>query len=155
MRRLVTSLVLILSLGFAASTLAREIEDGKLLIYPEKGNKYKVGDFMGDKVSFYGYVGDKWETAHDKGKDLVGLLLKKGENATAEQKHIVYVTARQMKMDAFIEIDGKEQKIEEAPPAPPPAPAPAVQPAPAAAPAPTAQPAAAGQPAPVADPTQH
>ena len=169
MRRLVTSLILILGLGFVASTLAREIEDGKLLIYPTKDGKYKVGDFMGDKVSFYGYVGDKWQTAHDNGKDLVGLLLKKGENATAEQKHIVYVTARQMKMDAFVEIDGKEQKIEEAPP---PAPTPPVQPAPDGqpvpvgqpapeaqpvpaeqpAPAPSAQPAPAGQPAPTAQP---
>ncbi|HEY8010200.1 MAG TPA: hypothetical protein VIE67_04315 [Rudaea sp.] len=153
MRRLVTSLILILSLGFAASTMAREIEDGKLLVYPTKDGKYKVGDFMGDKVSFYGYVGDKWQTAHDKGKDLVGLLLKKGENATAEQKHIVYVTARQMKMDAFVEIDGKEQKIEEAPP---PAPTPPVQPAPEGQPAPVApegQPVPAGQPAP-ASPAQ-
>jgi hypothetical protein len=146
-------LILILSLGFAASTMAREIEDGKLLVYPTKDGKYKVGDFMGDKVSFYGYVGDKWQTAHDKGKDLVGLLLKKGENATAEQKHIVYVTARQMKMDAFVEIDGKEQKIEEAPP---PAPTPPVQPAPEGQPAPVApegQPVPAGQPAP-ASPAQ-
>ncbi len=151
MRRLATSLILILSLGFVASTTAREIEDGKLLVYPAKDGKYKVGDFMGDKVSFYGYVGDKWQTAHDNGKDLAGLLLKKGENATAEQKHIVYVTARQMKMDAFVEIDGKEQKIEEAPPpapAPPVQPAPEGQPVPAGQPVPEAQPVPAGQPAP-------
>ncbi|MGH8124214.1 MAG: hypothetical protein ACREPT_15765 [Rudaea sp.] len=149
MRRLVTCLILILSLGFVASTAAREIEDGKLLIYPAKDGRYRVGDFMGDKVSFYGYVGDKWQTAHDNGKDLVGLLLKKGENATAEQKHIVYVTAKQMKIDAFIEIDGKEQKIEEAAPAPIAQPAPVAQPAPAVAAMPAAQ------PAPAADPTQH
>ena len=170
MRRLVTSLILILSLGFVVSTMAREIEDGKLLVYPTKDGKYKVGDFMGDKVSFYGYVGDKWQTAHDKGKDLVGLLLKKGENATAEQKHIVYVTARQMKMDAFVEIDGKEKKIEGAPPAAPAQPAqpapegqstpltPVGQPAPAspAQPAPDApvgQPVPAGQPAPAGQST--
>ncbi len=140
MRRFIASLIVVTSLGLAAgNAIARDVEDGKLIVRVTKDGHYQVGDFQGDKVGFYGVVGDKWQTAHDKGKDIVGLLLKKGENATAEQKHIVYVTARQLKIDAFVEIDGKEQKIEEAAPAP----APAAQPAPAAAAAPAAQPEAA------------
>ena len=144
MRRLITILVVILSLGFAGASIARDIEDGKLVVYPMKDNHYRVSDFQGDKVSFYGAVGDWYDRKH-----ITGLLLKKGENATAEQKHIVFVTARQLKIDAFIEIDGKEQRIEEAAPAPAPVAAPAAPSTPdAAAPAPAAD---AAVPAPAAD----
>jgi hypothetical protein len=132
MRRALTILLTVLGLAFAATTLARDIEDGKLVVYPAKDGKYKIGDFQGDKVGFYGVVGDWWERKH-----ITGILMKKGENASAEQKHVVYVTAKQLKIDAFVEIDGKEQKIVEADPTPPPPPA--------APPAPAAQP----------DPNQH
>ena len=118
MRRLITVLAATLSLGIAGSGFARDIEDGKLLVYVTKEGKYKVGDFQGDKVGFYGVVGDWWERKH-----ITGLLLKKGEKASDEQKHIVYVTAKQLKITPYVEIDGKEQEIVEA------APAPAAQPA--------------------------
>jgi hypothetical protein len=134
MRFITKALVMALSLGAAGAALARDIEDNKLLVYPMKDGKYKVTDVIGDKVTFYGVAAEVWERKH-----VAGLLLKKGENATAEQKHIVYVTAKQLKIDAFIEIDGKEQPLVEAAPAPAPQAAPAAdaaaQPAPAAAPA--------------------
>jgi len=138
MRRLITTAIISLGLVTAGTALAREIEDGKLLVFPQKDGKYKAGDVIGDKVTFYGYAGDVWERKH-----ITGLLLKKGQEASAEQKHVVYVTAKQLKIDAFIEIDGKEQPlVEAAPPAP----------APAAAPAPTADAAAAAAPAPAPPP---
>jgi hypothetical protein len=144
MRRLITFLVAILSFGMAGTSLARDIEDGKLLVYVTKDGKYKIGDFQGDKVGFYGVVGDWWERKH-----ITGILLKKGEKATDEQKHIVYVTAKQLKITPYVEIDGKEQEIVEAAPAP--------VAAPAAAPAAEAAPAAATAPAPAAaaDPNKH
>jgi hypothetical protein len=137
MRRLITTAIISLGLVTAGTALAREIEDGKLLVYAQKDGKYKAGDVIGDKVTFYGYAGDVWERKH-----ITGLLLKKGQDASAEQKHVVYVTARQLKIDAFIEIDGKEQPLVEAAPAPAPQPAPVAAAAPAADPA-AAQPAAA------------
>lgn len=139
MRFVTKALVVALSLGAAGAALARDIEDNKLLVYPMKDGKYKVTDVIGDKVTFYGVAAEVWERKH-----VAGILLKKGENATAEQKHIVYVTAKQLKIDAFIEIDGKEQPLVEAAPAPAPPAAPtadaAAQPAPAAAPAPATDP---------------
>lgn len=145
MRRSITILATaLMSFGIVGTSLARDIEDGKLLVYVTKEGKYKVGDFQGDKVGFYGVVGDWWERKH-----ITGVLLKKGENATDEQKHIVYVTAKQLKITPYIEIDGKEQEIVEAAPAPAPAPAAA----PTAAPAPAAAPAA--EAAPAADPNKH
>lgn len=164
MRRLIATTIACFGLGIAGMAAARDIEDGKLLVYPQKDGKYKVTDVIGDKVTFYGVAAEVWERKH-----VTGLLLKKGENATAEQKHIVYVTAKQLKIDAFIELDGKEQPIVEAAPAPAPAvapapaadaaaqPAPAVAPAAAPAPAEAAAPAAAPAPAPApaADPNKH
>ena len=144
MRRFITILIAVLSFGIAGTSFARDIEDGKLLVYVTKDGKYKIGDFQGDKVGFYGVVGDWWERKH-----ITGILLKKGEKATDEQKHIVYVTAKQLKITPYVEIDGKEQEIVEA------APAPAAQPAPAAAPAPAATPTAEAAPAPQADPNKH
>lgn len=141
MRRLITTFIIGLGFVLAGTALAREIEDGKLLVYPQKDGKYKAGDVIGDKVTFYGYAGDVWERKH-----ITGLLLKKGEDATDEQKHIVYVTAKQLKIDAFIELSGHEQPLVEAAPAPAPSPAPA--PVAAAAPAPAADPAAAPAAAP-------
>jgi len=138
MRRFTTIMVAALSLGIAGTSIARDIEDGKLLVYVTKDGKYKIGDFQGDKVGFYGVVGDWWERKH-----ITGILLKKGEKATDEQKHIVYVTAKQLKITPYVEIDGKEQEIVEA------APAPAAQPAAAPAAAPVAAPAAE------ADPNKH
>lgn len=140
MRRIIYGLFVVLSVGAAGAALARDIEDNKLLVYPQKDGKYKVTDVIGDKVTFYGVAAEVWERKH-----VTGLLLKKGESATAEQKHVVYVTAKNLKIDAFIEMDGHEQPLVEAAPAPaaaPPAPAAdaAAQPAPAAAPAPAADP---------------
>ncbi len=142
MRRIIHSLVVVLGIGAAGAALARDIEDNKLLVYPQKDGKYKVTDVIGDKVTFYGVAAEVWERKH-----VTGILLKKGENATAEQKHSVYVTAKQLKIDAFIEIDGHEQPLVEAAP---PAPAPAVAPQPAA-PADAAAPTAAAPAAPAAD----
>jgi hypothetical protein len=146
MRFVTKALVVALSLSAAGAAIARDIEDNKLLVYPMKDGKYKVTDVIGDKVTFYGVAAEVWERKH-----VTGILLKKGENATAEQKHSVYVTARQLKIDAFIEIDGKEQPLVEAAPAPAPAPAPQAAPAADAA----AQPAPAAAPAPAADPNKH
>jgi hypothetical protein len=143
MRFATKALIVALSLGAAGAAFARDIEDNKLLVFPMKDGKYKVTDVIGDKVTFYGVAAEVWERKH-----VSGLLLKKGETATAEQKHSVYVTAKQLKIDAFIEIDGKEQPLVEAAPAPAPAPA-----APAADAA--AQPAPAAAPAPAADPNKH
>jgi len=146
MRRIIKSLIVVLSISAAGAALARDIEDNKLLVYPQKDGKYRVTDVIGDKVTFYGVAAEVWERKH-----VTGILLKRGENATAEQKHSVFVTARQLKIDAFIEIDGKEQPLVEAAPAPAPAPAPVAVPQPAADA--TAQPAPA--PTPAADPNKH
>ena len=61
MRRLITTFIIGLGFVTAVTALAREIEDGKLLVYPQKDGKYKAGDVIGDKVTFYGYAGDVWE----------------------------------------------------------------------------------------------
>jgi hypothetical protein len=138
MRRSIIVLTALLSLGLAATGFARDIQDGKLIIKITKDGKYQVGDsVMVDKVGMYGAVGGFYQDGKDKGKPLQGILLKKAEKATDEQKHMIYVTAKSMAMPLYLDLDGKEQTYTEPEPAP----------------APVANPAALAEPQ--ADPNKH
>jgi hypothetical protein len=146
MRRTITVLAVALSLAFAGAGFARDIEDGKLIIKVTKDGKYEVGSVTVDKVGMYGAVGSFYEDGKDKNKPLQGLLLKRAEKATDEEKHMIYVTGKRMSLPVYMDMDGKEQLYTE------PEPAPAAQPAAAA---PAAAPAPAAEPAPQADPNKH
>jgi len=100
----------------ASASYARDpINDGKLQIKPVKDNQFEVGEYRFGKAEFFGYVGDLKDS-----KKITGLLLKQGEKATAEQKHVIFITAQTQQIDAFIEMDGKAAPlIEEAAPAAP------------------------------------
>jgi len=102
MRKLIlAAAVAALALGGAAQ--ARDVQDGKLQVKPAKENKYIVDNSKLGKAEFFGVVGDYVET-----KKITGITLRDGANATDEQKHIVSITAKTQKIDAFVEIDGKE-----------------------------------------------
>ena len=102
--------------SLAGASYARDaINDGKLQIKPIKDNQFEVGEYRFGKAEFFGYVGDLKDS-----KKITGLLLKQGEKATAEQKHVVFITAQTQQIEAFIEMDGKATPlIEEAAPAAP------------------------------------
>ena len=148
MRRTLFALTVALGLIAAGSVHARDIEDGKLIIKITKEGKYQVGDsVLVDMVGMYGAVGGFFQDGKDKGKPLQGLLVKKAEKANDEQKHMIYVTGKNMALPVYLDMDGKEILYSE------PEPAPAAAPAAAPAPAAEAQPAPA--PAPEADPNKH
>src|SRR4051794_21260033 len=92
------------ALGSAAH--ARDVQDGKLQVKPSKDGKYIVDAAKLGKAEFFGYVGDYVDN-----KKITGIMLRDGGNATDEQKHIVALTAKTQKIDAFIEIGGKEQTL--------------------------------------------
>ena len=100
----------------AGASHARDaINDGKLQIKPIKDNQYEVGEYRFGKAEFFGYVGDLKDS-----KKITGLLLKQGEKASSEQKHVVFITAQTQQIEAFIELDGKAAPlVEEAAPAAP------------------------------------
>jgi hypothetical protein len=122
---LFVALTLLANLAFA-----RTVVDGKLQVTPIKDNKFAVDIYQFGKVEFFGYVGDMVDS-----KKITGIVLLKGEKATDDQKHVISSTARTQKINAFIEIDGKEQPlVDDRPAAAPPAieqqtPAPAPTPA--------------------------
>ncbi|HZP65395.1 MAG TPA: hypothetical protein VFB32_03740 [Rudaea sp.] len=102
-----------LLLGLAGAAQARDpIEGGKLQVKPAKDNQYEVGEYRFGKAEFFGYVGD----LKDSNK-ITGIVLKRGDKASDEQKHIVAETAQTQKIDAFIELDGKEQPLVDPTPA--------------------------------------
>jgi hypothetical protein len=122
MRKSLLFSITIALFSLAVASYARDaINDGKLQIKPAKDNQFEVGEYRFGKAEFFGYVGDLKDN-----KKITGLLLKQGEKASAEQKHVVFITAQTQQIEAFIELDGKAAPlVEEAPPA---APAPAAAP---------------------------
>jgi len=116
--------------GFAR---ARDIQDGKLLVKPAKEGKYVVDNATLGKAEFFGFVGDYVES-----KKITGLLLRDGDHATDEQKHIVAITAQTQKINAFIEISRKEIALVEPTPSAPATPPPADNVTPVAPAAPVA-----------------
>ena len=105
----------------AGASHARDpINDGKLQVKPIKDNQFEVGEYRFGKAEFFGYVGDLTDS-----KKITGVVLKQGEKASVEQKHVIFVTAQTQHIDAFIELDGKVAPLAEdaAPAAPAAAPA--------------------------------
>jgi len=98
----VTSAAITLLLFTGASYASDPITDGKLLVKPAKDNQYEVGEYRFGKAEFFGYVGDLKDS-----KKITGIVLKQGNKASAEHKHVVFITAQTQQIDAFIELDGK------------------------------------------------
>ena len=102
MRRIIVTLGICAALAASSCALARAVVDGRLQVEPAPDNRYTVDNSRLGKAEFFGYVGDFVAT-----NKLTGILLKKGEKATDEQKHIVAITAATQHIEAFIEQDGK------------------------------------------------
>src|SRR5262249_39746301 len=77
------------ALAFANLAFGRAIIDGRLQVEPAADNKYIVDANKLGKAEFFGYVGDFVDS-----KKITGILLLKGDKATDEQKHVVFVTAQ-------------------------------------------------------------
>ena len=109
MRKSIVLATAVALFSLAGASYARDaINDGKLQIKPVKDNQYEVGEYRFGKAEFFGYVGDLKDN-----KKITGLLLKQGEKASAEQKHVVFITAQTQQIDAFIELDGKVATLAE------------------------------------------
>ena len=117
MRRVIVTLVCAAAAVAALSVSARAIVDGRLQVEGAKDGRYIVDGSRLGKAEFFGYVGDFVET-----KKITGLLLIKGDQATDEQKHIVFITAATQHIDAFIDQGGKVQPLVDPTPSAPAAP---------------------------------
>jgi len=109
------------ALAFANLAFGRAIVDGRLQVEPTADNKYIVDATKLGKAEFFGYVGDFVDS-----KKITGITLLKGDKATDEQKHVVFVTAQTQHIEAFIDLGGKVQPLVDPTPSPKPAPPPAV-----------------------------
>ena len=119
MKRLIT-FGIFATLAFANAACARAIVDGRLQVEPAADNKYIVDASKMGKAEFFGYVGDFVDS-----KKITGMTLIKGEKATDEQKHVVFITAQTQHIEAFSDIGGKIQPLvdptpSQKPAAPPP-----------------------------------
>ena len=86
---------------------ARDSMDGdRIVVTPYKDGMFATGEFRFGKAELFGYIGD----LKDQHK-VSALLLRDGNKATAEQKHLLSEIAKAQQLDAIIVLDGKEQPL--------------------------------------------
>lgn len=97
----------------ATSAQARDAFDGdRLVVKPFKNDTFATGEYRFGKAELFGYIGDLKDSKHIK-----GVLLREGDKATDEQKHIIATIAQSQQLDAVIEVDGKQQPLVDPKPA--------------------------------------
>lgn len=96
------------------SAQARDIDNDRLIVKPFKNDTFATGEYRFGKAELFGYVGDMKDSKHIK-----GVLLRDGDKASDEQKHIIATIAQSQQLDALIEIDGKQQTLVDPKPAAP------------------------------------
>ena len=102
--------------AFAVSAFARPVVDGRLQVEPSGKDRYTVDNARMGKAELFGYVGDFVD--RDK---ITGIVLRKGERATDEQKHVIAITAKAQHIEAFIDLDGDVKPLVDPVPSPAPA----------------------------------
>ena len=116
--------------GFARDA----IDNGQLQVKPYKHNRFQTGTYRMGKAELFGYIGELKDSKH-----ITGIVLRDGDRASVEQKHIIASYRESTELNAFIELDDKLQALVD------PTPAPAAPVAPAV-PAQPSQPPAAQRP---------
>lgn len=92
---------------FAAGIQARDSIDGnRLVVKPYKNGTFEAGEFRFGKAELFGYVGDLKDT-----KKITGILLRDGDKATPEQRHLIAEIAKAQELEATIELGGKQQPL--------------------------------------------
>jgi hypothetical protein len=99
-------LAILIALGmFAASGMAfaaKDIVDGNLSIHPERDGRFAVREYKLGKSELLSYLADLQDS-----EKFTGLLLKRPDRASAQQKHYVVEIAQYLKIEAFSdESDG-------------------------------------------------
>lgn len=119
------------ALSVAPAFAAKDVRDGKVVVYPVKDDHFKVNEYSSmPKAQLYGYMGDLRDS-----QGLKTIVLKRAERATPEQLNSISSIARHLEINA-VDDDGNNLIKPMADPAPavPAEPAKAVEPATAAEP---------------------
>src|ERR1700760_2996583 len=107
MNKRISAVLAAASFVIAASAFARDpISDNKLQVKPAKDDHFEAAEYTLGKAELYGYVSDLKET-----KKITGIVLLRGDKATANQKHLIAITAKAQSLEAFIDLDGKMQTL--------------------------------------------
>lgn len=147
----IISVFLLGALLLAGSAIAADFKDGRALIVPIEDDRFAIEGFEMGKAQLFGYVADVKET-----RGITGLVLRRANRATDEQRNAIASIAKALGLEAFAEERRKlvpmvaandavdaaepEQPVPPVAPVPPAAPAEPVAPVPPAAPAPPVTP---------------
>ncbi len=123
------------ALSVAPAFAAKDVRDGKVVVYPVKDDHFKVNEYSSmPKAQLYGYMGDLRDS-----QGLKTIILKRSERATPEQLNSISSIARHLEINA-VDDDGNNLIKPMAEPAP------AAQAQPMAAPAKPVEAAAEAEP---------
>lgn len=123
------------ALSVAPAFAAKDVRDGKVVVYPVKDDHFKVNEYSSmPKAQLYGYMGDLRDS-----QGLKTIVLKRAERATPEQLNSISSIARHLEINA-VDDDGNNLIK------------PMAEPTPTAPAQPMAEPAKAAEPATEAEP---
>lgn len=97
MKRLI-SVFLLGTLMLAGSAIAADFKDGRALIVPIKNDRFAIEGFEMGKAQLFGYVADVKET-----QGITGLVLRRANRATDEQRNAIASIAKALQLEAFAE----------------------------------------------------
>ncbi len=122
-------------LSVAPAFAAKDVRDGKVVVYPVKDDHFKVNEYSSmPKAQLYGYIVDLRDS-----QGLKTIVLKRAERATPEQLNSISSIARHLEINA-VDDDGNNLIKPMAEPAPPAQAQPMAEPAKPAEPAVEAEP---------------
>ncbi|MEO6076736.1 MAG: hypothetical protein ABIP56_08010 [Dokdonella sp.] len=123
------------ALSVAPAFAAKDVRDGKVVVYPVKDDHFKVNEYSSmPKAQLYGYIGDLRDS-----QGLKTIVLKRAERASPEQLNSISSIARHLEINA-VDDDGNNLIK------------PVAEPVPAAQGQPMAEPAKPAEPAVEAEP---
>lgn len=106
--------VILVTAALMGGLLSAHGADGELIIVnPARDATFETGAYRFGQADLVGYIG----YLKDRHK-IRGLLMRNGNRATDEHRHLLAAAAKLQQVDALIEIDGKEQPLVDPDPAP-------------------------------------
>jgi len=107
MRKAISAAGALALLFLGTAGYARDSVDGEnVVVRPYKNGTFETGEYRFGKAELFGYIGD----LKDRHR-VTAILLRDGDKASAEQKHVISEIAQAQQLSAVIELGGKRQPL--------------------------------------------
>lgn len=101
-------IVAVLLTSTVAMAASRDVRDGNVQVEPAKGDRYLIGGTTMGKAALFGYVSDLKDQ-----ETFSGIVLRKNDKATDEQRKSIASIAKTLELKAFTEERGTLTPIDD------------------------------------------